>query len=254
MSAGFAIDFGDKYPVSYWCMHTWFDTDLRFVSRDIGEPQRDDPAERIPYSSETVHYDNLAKMHSYGERTLTYKYEFLAFGGCRGRKEAQAVITGIKNALRWNGTLELHDELYSDYIFEVRQPEVSMEHPQNGVYLIALKFRAKPAMLPLQISGNLLNRLDDRKYPDIDGDGKVNGTEVSMILDAAELQAKLLPTGLTPEQEELADADRDGLITAADALLVQEYAAAVSAGVFADSPDSWFLHLQRYFRRLEAVY
>lgn len=252
MSIGFSIDFKESHPREYWNMQRVFDGKLHLVSREIGEPKKDDRTERAPYCSVTYNFDDLCGA-SYSERTLKYEYELLSFGGFKARKAAERIFAGIKRALRWRGRLELHDDAFPDFIFEVREPAVSMTHPQNGVYLITLTFQASPAMLPLQISPALIIRLHDRKYPDINGDNAVTAADAAMILTAAENIAAGEPSGLTEAQEILADADRDGTITEADALLVQEYAAAVAAGEFEDNDRSWYLWLRRHFRIQEAV-
>ena len=253
MSIGFSIDFKDSHPHEYWNMQRCFADKLHLVSREIGEPKKDDHTERVPYSSVTYNFDDLCGI-SYGERTLKYEYELLSIGGFRAREAAERIFTGIKRALCWRGCLELHDDAFPDYIFEVRAPAVSMTHPQNGVYRITVIFQASPAMLPVQISPVLLIRLHDRKYPDIDGDDAITAADAALILTAAEHIAAGEPSGLTAAQEILADADRDGTITEADALLVQEYAAAVSAGYVEDTDRSWYLWLRRHFRLQEAVY
>ena len=46
-------------------------------------------------------------------------------------------------------------------------------------------------------------------------------------------------SGLTPEQEVLADADRDGAVTALDAAIVLEYATATSVGKYKNTPEGW---------------
>lgn len=252
MSIGFSIDFKDSRPREYWSMQRIFADKLHLVSREIGEPTKDDRTERVPYSSVTYNFDDLCGT-SYGERTLKYEYELLSFGGFRARETAERIFMEIKRALRWRGRMELHDDAFPDFIFEVRAPAVSMTHPQNGVYRITLTFQASPAMLPVQISPALIIRLHDRKYPDINGDNAVTAADAALILTAAENIAAGEPSGLTEAQEILADADRDGTITEADALLVQEYAAAVSAGDFEDNDRSWYLWLRRHFRLQEAV-
>lgn len=226
---------------------------LRLAAREIGQPKRDDYSERVPFSSVTWHFEDFAA-ESYAERTLSYTYELLSFGGHPARAYAERVLAKLKRTLRWHGWRALQDASFPDYFFEVRQPVIGMEHPQNGVYQFTFTFAANPAMLPHQICSESLLKLQGCRYPDVNGDGFVTGADAARILTAAENIAAGGTSGLTPAQELLADADCDGSITEADALLVQEYAAAAQAGYITDSAQSWHAWLQRYLRMKEAVY
>ena len=84
---------------------------------------------------------------------------------------------------------------------------------------------------------------DSDKYPNVNGGQGVTASDVQTILTAAVNTGAGEPTGLTPEQEEKADADRDGMITAMDAALVQEYITACGAGEYVDDPNGWALFL-----------
>lgn len=243
MSVGFTIDFGEK---GCWSPHDW---GLHLLSREIGEPAKDDHTERVPFSSVTYDFDSICGMFGYGERSLAYQYELLSFGGWDARRQASHITADIRRKLRWRFRRRLLDDAHPDYYFEVREPIVKSAHPQNGVYVITVTFKANPAMLPLQIRPDLLLRLRDCRYPDVNGDGAVTAADASLILNAAEGKGSL-----TAEQKILADADRDGEITEADAVLVLEYASAVSAGQFADSPGSWYAYLNRFFALKEGVY
>jgi len=74
--------------------------------------------------------------------------------------------------------------------------------------------------------------VSDCRYPDVDGSGKVNASDASAILEAAANIGAGRPSGLTPEQELLADADCDGYITASDASLVLSFAASAGVGLY----------------------
>lgn len=245
---GFAIDFGTAHPCGYWFPKRMF-PDMNLLSAEIGEPPKDSHTERVPFSNITHHFEG----ESYGERTLTYQYELLIFRGYRAR-QTEFTIAKIKQLLRWDGVLSLHDAMYPGFFFEVYAPTISMKHPQNGVYTVTFTFKANPAMLPKVLSTPRLIRLHDWKYPDVNGSGHVTAADAAMILTAAENIAAGQASGLTQAQEILADADRDGTITGADALLVQDYAAAVSAGRFTDTQDNWYAFLQRHFRLEEAIF
>ena len=250
MSKGFAIDFWDLRQM-YRCPQHISDR-MHLVSREIGSPMKDDHTERVPYSSRVFDFDDICGA-SYGERPLTYQYELTAFGG-KGRKQAQDAFTRLRQLLRWKGRRDLYDDAFPDYIFEVRAPSVRMEHPQNGIYLITIMFQANPGMLPVTLPSEHLLRLQNAQFPDLFSSGFVTGADAAIILQAAENIAAGKESGLTPEQENLADADRDGAITTADAVLVTEFIAATAAGSYENSAAGWYAFLRRYFRLQEAVY
>lgn len=87
---------------------------------------------------------------------------------------------------------------------------------------------------------------DAEHFPDIEGLGYVTAADVVDILTAAANIGSGQPSGLTPEQEVKADADRDGVITASDAALVQQFIAAVGAGEYTNNVNGWglFLNIQ----------
>ena len=95
---------------------------------------------------------------------------------------------------------------------------------------------------------------DNDRYPNVLGYNQVTAADVTEILLAATNIGAGLPSGLTPEQEEKADADRDGMITAVDAALVQEYITACGAGYYTDSPAGWAMFLNIENGNKEKIY
>lgn len=81
--------------------------------------------------------------------------------------------------------------------------------------------------------------INTKLFPDVNGDGVVDSSDVAIIQLAAANIGAGLPSGLTPTQEILADADRDGLINSNDSGLVQDYVAGVGSGIYEQSPDGW---------------
>lgn len=249
---GFALYFGSEHPCGYWSPER-ICPQLHLLSKEIGEPVRDTRTERVPYSTTTFHFDDICGV-GYGERTLKYQYEMMSKGGRNDKKPVEYVYAEIKKALRFSGIRELRDMMFPGFFFEAHAPTVQLRHPQNSVFYIDITFSANPAMLPETLSSPLAMRLQDWKYPDVNGDGAVTAADSALILGAALNIAAGRASGLTAAQEALADADRDGSITPSDAALVQEYAAAVSMGQFPDNSASWYAYLQRYFRLKEAVF
>jgi len=89
--------------------------------------------------------------------------------------------------------------------------------------------------------------ISDCHFPDIDGDGRVTASDSSMILAAAANIGTGHESGLTPEQELLADVNRDGSINAVDASLVLSFAAELGVGKYSNNQEGWteFLSDQR---------
>ena len=89
--------------------------------------------------------------------------------------------------------------------------------------------------------------ISDCQYPDIDGNGRVTASDASLILAAAANIGAGRASGLTPEQENLADVNRDGKINAVDASLVLSFAADLGVGKYSNDLAGWteFLNEQR---------
>ena len=238
MNAGFAIDLGDTH--GFWSPSL---LGFRLLSRQIGEPQKDDHTERVPFSNITHEFGTP----SYGERTLLYKFDLID----RNHRNVQFILTELRKHLSWSGIRDLYDSAYPDYHFEARAPDIKPEEGQLTVLHVTITFQANPAMLPNQVPPLLES---EKRYPDLNGDGSVTAADAAMILTAAERIAHGESSGLTPEQEMLADANLDGTITDADALLVLQYASAVMAGQFEDNLQNWLKYLRRSLAMKGALY
>lgn len=213
--------------------HTYGTHRLRCLARSVTEPQKDDYTERVPFSNVVYDFGNIFGRQTYGERQLSYTFEFLH----KHRKKAQDRIMNIKQWLHWRGYTELYDDLLPDYHYEVREPSVSFSE-SHGVYTLSFVFPAAPEILP---NSNKTDEIDpaDVILPDIDGDGYVNSVDVSMILSAYSAISTGKDPGLTPEQLRACDADRDGRITSADASLVMSFYSALSTGRYECTREGW---------------
>lgn len=76
-------------------------------------------------------------------------------------------------------------------------------------------------------------------YPDVNGDGTVNSRDTALISEAAANIGAGMPSGLTPEQEILADADMNGKINTKDTSLVNEFVAGAGIGTYENSLEGW---------------
>lgn len=226
--------------------HSYTQHGLRMLDAEIGSPTRDNHTERVPYSNVTYDFDDILGLASFGERKLTYVFEFL----CMHPRRAQDKIVRIRRWLQWSGRKELYDPSYPDYHFEVRAPEVTV-NSSHGVHTVTMTFMANPAMLP---NGVAAYTADTCHYPDVNGDGKVTASDAAIILKAAAAIGAGGDSGLTAEQLLAADANMDGKVTSSDAALVERYAASVGAGEIVDNPTNWASFLNRQLALEEGVY
>ena len=89
--------------------------------------------------------------------------------------------------------------------------------------------------------------LPEFPYPDIDGDGTVTAIDASMVLTAyTNIQAGE-PSGLTPEQEDLADANRDGIINSVDASLIMSFYSGCSTGTYTNNQAGWTIYMTEHY-------
>lgn len=236
MSKAFCILIDDPRQVRWSPEYIGF----RMLDRVVGEAPKDEHTERVPYSNVTYDFDDYYGISSYGERTITYKFDLVEFDA---QKRQYAEIE-LRKHLRWRGYRRLEDAQYPDFYFEVRAPIIGCDKSSvPGVLIVTITFRAAPAML---LRGDELVPPSMQRYPDVNGDGHVTAADAALILTAAENIAAGKPSGLTAWRELLADADLDGTITAEDSAIVLQYAAAVSAGQIEDSEASWQLFLRHW--------
>lgn len=88
-------------------------------------------------------------------------------------------------------------------------------------------------------------------YPDIDDDGTVTAIDASMVLTAyTNIQAGE-PSGLTPEQEDLADANRDGIINSVDASLIMSFYSGCSTGEYTNNQAGWNTFMAEHYEPQE---
>lgn len=84
-------------------------------------------------------------------------------------------------------------------------------------------------------------------YPDIDGDGTVTAVDASMVLTAYSNISSGQPSGLTPEQEDLADANRDGFINSIDASLILSFYSGCATGKYSNNQNGWTLYMSEFY-------
>lgn len=109
------------------------------------------------------------------------------------------------------------------------------ENLQSSVNL--LENRTEIYQQAIEDHCNALNRF--ARYPDLDGDGRVSATDVSMILNASVQDNSGGDSGLTDEQRRLADINGDGTCNAEDAALMSEFSASLGAGLYENNAFGW---------------
>ncbi len=226
--------------------HSYYTHKLNTVSRKIGAAPRDDLTERVPYSNVTHDFSELFGGHTYGDRKLSYTFEFICFD----KHRAQERLKLIFDWLHWSGRKTLCDALLPDYHYESAEPTVSWSE-SHGIYKITAEFKASPAIVP---NPNKLYNPSVYVFPDVNGDGKVDSIDASAIMTAYSNISAGKPSGLTEEQEALADADMNGVIDSRDASLILTFYSDVLSGKYENSPSGWaeFMHKQNIEK--EAIY
>jgi hypothetical protein len=212
--------------------HSYHNFGLRMLKRNIGAAPKDDYTERVPYSSVTHDFSRLCGSPTYGERTLSYTFEYMDF-----RSEwAEERLFAILEWLHFAGRIDLYDDMLPNHHFEVREPAVSWTVNHRGIYTITVNFKANPAILP---NRSLMYSPSSVHYPDVNEDGVITSADASAILDAAADIAAGEDTGLTPAQLRACDANLDGKINSIDASLVLEFYSLVQEGIFEGDVEGW---------------
>lgn len=213
--------------------HSYGTYGLRCLKRNISEPKKDDYTERVPYSNIVYDFGGLYGEQTYGERQMSYTFEFMCFD----RHKGQERIAHIKKWLHWTGSETFYDDLMPDYHFKAREPTISWTE-KHGVYTINVAFPAAPEMWA-NTSANPTPTPTDYVFPDVNGDGKINSNDASMILAAYSATATGEDPGLTPEQLDACDANRDGKIDSKDASIVMEFYSFTAVGRYKNTPAGW---------------
>ena len=89
--------------------------------------------------------------------------------------------------------------------------------------------------------------LPEFPYPDIDGDGRVTSMDASLVFAAYMNISTGEPSGLTPEEENLADCNRDGLIDVIDASLIMSYYAGCGTGKYTNNQAGWTAFMTEHY-------
>lgn len=153
----------------------------------------------------------------------------------------------LSYANQTNNAFKLTGENSDDYPLAGFSAEVNSETPagrytvefMSGEYgaqcEILYKYgKSNPSIKEFFPSGDYAKPINinvsDRMLGDIDNDGKITGSDATMILSAYINISSSGESKLTKEQEIAADIDADGIITGSDATLLLRYYTALSSG------------------------
>ncbi|MDE5564042.1 MAG: hypothetical protein K2I93_02710 [Oscillospiraceae bacterium] len=228
--------------------HSQTDFRATVTSRDIGMPEKKRYLESVPYSNVTYDFSALYGAQTYNRRTL--KYEF-TISSKRGWKHLRSRVQAFINWLyEPQGTAELRDSTDPEYHFNAELVSAVPSFLLPNLAKIAVTFEADPYRIPNE---NQAYPIDPELFPDVNGYGLANASDAAIILIAAANIGSGDPSGLTPEQERRADANRDGVINVIDAALVEEFSAYCGATGHANDPAGWTAFLNRKQRRKPEV-
>ena len=237
--------------ITWHGLHSQLDFGATLTERDTNVPPRDRITDRVPYSSVTHDFSELFGEPSYPERTLQYKFTISDEHGIRYLRPR------VERFKHWlydpMDKSELYDDREEEYHFNAVCTEFH-ENYTNGVKAeITAVFQADPLMIPNVPAEMLAIPVSDCRYPDLDGDGRVTAADASLILIAAANMGVGQESGLTPEQELLADVNRDGTIDAVDASLVQVFASQCGAGIWNNDAEGWTDFINYQLGRMSEV-
>lgn len=84
-------------------------------------------------------------------------------------------------------------------------------------------------------------------YPDINNDGLITLADAEIIRQAYIDIMTGQPTGLTPAQENLCDANRDGHIDIIDSSLVKSFVEQCAAGIYINNAAGWTAFMKAHY-------
>ena len=225
-------------------LHSLVDFDATLTSRDTNPPPKDRITDRPPYSSVTYDFTELFGKQSYPERTLQYQF---MISDVRGifylKKRVGAFQKWLYDSV---GKSSLYDAREDDYHFNAVCTGFSVKYTAGVIAEITVTFQADPFMIPNVPPEQYAIPVSDCRFPDFNQDGHIDASDAAVIETAAANIGAGLPSGLTEEQELLADVNRDSVINSEDTALVQEFVANAGAGKIENTPEGWtkFLNIK----------
>lgn len=231
--------------------HSLADFDATMISRDTNPPQKDRITDRPPYSSVTYDFTELFGEPSYPERTLQYQFMISDERGiCYLKKRVNLFRKWLYGE---TGKSALYDDREDNYHFNAVCTGFSEKYTSGVIAEITVIFQADPFMLPNVPAEQYAIPVSDCRFPDLDEDERVTAHEAALIQTAAANIGAQLPSGLTEEQEFLADVDRDGKITAKDSAIVLEFASLCGTHIYSNDAEGWTKYINYKLNRLPEV-
>ena len=237
--------------ITWHGLHSLIDFDATMISRDTNPPQKDRITDRPPYSSVTYDFTELFGEPSYPERTLIYQFTISDERGIYYLKKR------VNRFRKWlystSGKSALYDDREDDYHFNAVCTGFSEKYTAGVIAEITVTFQAAPFMLPNVPLEQRAIPVSDCRFPDLDGDGRVTARDAGLVQTAAANIGAGMPSGLTEEQELLADVNRDGIINAKDSGIILEFASLCGAGRYSNDADGWTEFINFKLNRLPEV-
>lgn len=214
--------------------HSWYDFHALPAGVEYEYPERQRVTERVAFSNVEYDFSALFGVPVYNKRNVRYKFKFAKGDTGENFIDLDRFIAFLYSL---EGELEIYDDETPDHcwvgeFYSVK--DVSCTGRKSGARMVEVTFRCEPMRRYKPIYA-----ATETRYPDVNDDGFCNSSDAQIIETAAAAIGAGDPSGLTPEQELRADADRDGTISASDAALVLMYASDVGAGHREDSVGSW---------------
>jgi hypothetical protein len=223
--------------------HTFNDFGAILASRKDEFPDIVRVTESVPYSDVVHDFSALYGDVSYTQREVVYRFKFIGEYATMMRDKLADFFFSIAAS-----AVDIYDdEMGSDYhwhgcLQSVKRVDTVGE--QFGARMIEVTFLCDYQRVPNESD---FYEADSAKWPDVDGDGVVTSADASMIMHAVSEIGLDHPSGLTPEQEIMADCDRDGSITAVDGSLALKFVSECGVDRFENTPEGWARFLNVMF-------
>lgn len=214
--------------------HSWYNFHAMPAGIEYEYPKRQRVTEQVAFSNIEYDFSVLFGSPVYNKRNVKYKFKFAKGDTGENFIDLDRFVVFLYSL---PDGIKIYDDETPNYYWLGRMDsvaDVACKGRENGARMIEVTFRCEPMRRyePMYAAS-------EARYPDVNEDGHANASDAIIISEAAAHIAVGDPSGLTPEQEIKADADRDGAITASDEARVLEYANQAGSGHRRDNYNSW---------------
>ncbi len=226
--------------------HSWYAFHAVISSREKPIPAKQLVEERVPYSNVSYDFSCLTGRQIYEDRVLKYVLTFTAPTRAALIRKKDAIVNWLYAPMQ---RIALHDDEEPGYHYLAKCTRIEKPEITGGVCRLTVTFTAYPLRMPDRPS--VIYTTATAPYPDVNLDGMVDSSDVTLILQAAADIGAGDEPGLNEEQLDRADANRDGTINSEDAILVQEYIANVGSGYYTDNHKGWVAFMNDHIAKME---